>query len=424
MGPRTLMMGAAAAVFSLVAVFVVLFGSQNDATCGGPTPGGGVSTGQLASADVPAAAGAAGAAGLNAHQLANAAAVVAAGKGMGATPTDIVVALATAAHESMFRNLANDGTDSRLEPEQRGVSASLQISHDGVGHDHGSVGVLQQQWPWWGTLAELMNPTIAAEKFYAKLLALPDRAGMSVTAAAQRIQASNTPNAYDAQEPLARALYAQLAATAATAPTVKVGAPLGGASPIPTCSGGPADGGGPGPIGVVVNGVAVVLPAQAGVAGTLTFPDATSAKAAAMALSYLGTPYSWGGGNASGPTVGIHDGGVADSFGDYAKVGFDCSGLTERAYAAAGIEIGGDTGSQFEHGGAGPHLPWSAALPGDLIFYGSPTHHVALYLGRVGGRQLMVEAPQSGSVVMVSTVRTGDLVGVARPTAKRAAAAA
>lgn len=424
MGPRTLMMGAGAAVVVLVAVFVVVFGSQNDPTCGAPTPGRGGSAGQLASADVPAAAGAAGAEGLNTHQLANAAAVVAAGKGMGATPFDMVVALATAAHESMFQNYANDGSDPRLEPEQRGVSASLGLPHEAVGHDHGSVGQFQQQFPWWGTLAELMKPTVAAEKFYAKLLALPGRAGMSVTAVAQRIQASNTPAAYAAQEALARALYTQLAGTPASAPTVAVGAPWGRASPIPSCPTSPGGGGGPGPIGVVVNGVAVQLPTQAGVAGTLTFPDTASAKAAAMALSYLGTPYSWGGGNASGPTVGIHDGGVADSFGDYAKVGFDCSGLTERAYAAAGIEIGGDTGAQWERGGAGPHLPWSAALPGDLVFYGSPTHHVSLYLGQVGGRQLMVEAPVSGSVVMVSTVRTGDLVGVARPTAKRGATAA
>ncbi len=44
---------------------------------------------------------------------------------------------------------------------------------------------------------------------------------------------------------------------------------------------------------------------------------------------------------------------------------------------------------------------------------------MALYLGQVDGRQLMVEAPQSGDVVKVSTVRTGgDLVGVSRPTAK------
>jgi len=162
----------------------------------------------------------------------------------------------------------------------------------------------------------------------------------------------------------------------------------------------------------------VTLPPQAGVAGTLTFPDQASATAAAAALSYLGASYSWGGGGPGGPSVGIRDGGVADSFGDYAKVGFDCSGLTEYAYAQAGIQTGGVTGASWEGGQAGPHYAWNDARPGDLIFYGSPSHHVALYLGKVGDRQLMVEAPQSGDVVKVSTVRTGELVGVARPTAK------
>ncbi len=117
--------------------------------------------------------------------------------------------------------------------------------------------------------------------------------------------------------------------------------------------------------------------------------------------------------------MGIRDGGVADSFGDYATVGFDCSGLVSMAYARAGITVGKPTGTEWEGGQGGPHYAYNDALPGDLIFYGSPTHHVALYLGQVNGRQLMVEAPQSGDVVKVSTVRTGgDLVGVARPTAK------
>jgi hypothetical protein len=40
-----------------------------------------------------------------------------------------------------------------------------------------------------------------------------------------------------------------------------------------------------------------------------------------------------------------------------------------------------------------------------LLFYGSPAHHVALYLGKLGGTDYMVEAPQSGDVVKVSFVR-------------------
>ncbi len=370
---------------------------------------------QLASDPGPAGGG-----GLSAGQLAVANAIVGAGKGMNVPENGIIVALATAQTESGLRNLANDGTDPRLEPDQKDVSRSLQLPHDGVGHDHGSVNEFQQQYPWWGSLEELMTPAIAAQKFYAKLLMVPGWAQMPVPVAAQTVQQSANPGAYAAAETTARAVYAQTSTAPAIAPSVTVGDPTGGAAtPGGGCPGATGGGGGAnGPIGVVVNGVTLTLPPQAGVTGTLTFPDQATATAAAAALSYLGTPYSWGGGGPGGPSVGIRDGGVADSFGDYAKVGFDCSGLTEYAYAQAGIQTGGVTGASWEGGQAGPHYAWNDAQPGDLIFYGSPTHHVAMYLGKVGDRQLMVEAPQSGDVVKVSTVRTGELVGVARPTAK------
>ncbi|MFN2536097.1 MAG: NlpC/P60 family protein, partial [Pseudonocardiaceae bacterium] len=55
------------------------------------------------------------------------------------------------------------------------------------------------------------------------------------------------------------------------------------------------------------------------------------------------------------------------------------------------------------------HL-WRDALPGDLLFWGGDdwaVHHVALYLGKIEGKDYMVESPQSGDVVKVSIVRTG-----------------
>jgi len=389
-----------------------------------PAPSAPASDAQLAAN--PASPGG-GAGGLTAGQLAVATAIVGAGKGMNVPPNGIIVALATAQTESGLRNLANDGTDPRLEPDQKGVSASLQLPHDGVGHDHGSLGPLQAQYPWWGSLEELMTPAIAAQKFYAKLLMVPGWAQMPVTVAAQTVQQSQFPGAYAAAETVARSVYAQTSGAIAIPPSVKVGDPTAGAGTpragCPTAGGTPGAGGAAGPIGVVTNGVTVELPPEAKVPGTLTFPNQASATAAAAALSYLGTPYSWGGGGPGGPSVGIHDGGVADSFGDYAKVGFDCSGLVSMAYARAGVNVGKPTGTEWEGGQAGPHYAYNDALPGDLIFYGSPTHHVALYLGKVGDRQLMVEAPQSGDVVKVSTVRTPELVGVARPTGKTSPAA-
>ena len=117
------------------------------------------------------------------------------------------------------------------------------------------------------------------------------------------------------------------------------------------------------------------------------------------AMGVLGTPYAWGGGSANGPTRGIRDGGVADRHGDYNKVGFDCSGLTLYAYAAAGVTLPHYTGYQYQ---AGTHYPASQMERGDLIFYGPNGHgHVAIYIGN--GQ--MIESPQSGDVVKISPVR-------------------
>ncbi|MBB4677630.1 NlpC/P60 family protein [Crossiella cryophila] len=123
------------------------------------------------------------------------------------------------------------------------------------------------------------------------------------------------------------------------------------------------------------------------------------------ALSQLGVVYAWGGGNGSGPTRGIRDGGVADSYGDYRKVGFDCSGLMIYAYAGIGINLPHYSGYQYNYG---RRVPLSQMAAGDMLFWatGGRIHHVAMYLG--GGR--MVEAPHSGSRVRISPVRYGGLM--------------
>lgn len=134
-----------------------------------------------------------------------------------------------------------------------------------------------------------------------------------------------------------------------------------------------------------------------------TTPSVTGSAAVELAIdrgmSQLGVPYSWGGGDENGPTKGIRDGGVADSYGDYNKVGFDCSGLMIYAFAGLGISLPHYTGYQYT---AGKQVPSSEMKRGDMIFYGpNASQHVALYLGN--GK--MLEAPQSGSVVKVSDVR-------------------
>jgi cell wall-associated NlpC family hydrolase len=112
-------------------------------------------------------------------------------------------------------------------------------------------------------------------------------------------------------------------------------------------------------------------------------------------MSQLGVPYSWGGGNASGPSRGIDSGA--------GTVGFDCSGLMLYMFAGVGIKLDHYSGSQYN---AGRKVPSAQMRRGDMIFYGpNASQHVAMYLGN--GQ--MLEAPYTGSVVKISPVRTSGM---------------
>lgn len=116
--------------------------------------------------------------------------------------------------------------------------------------------------------------------------------------------------------------------------------------------------------------------------------------------SQMGVTYAWGGGDANGPTLGIRDGGVADSYGDYQKVGFDCSGLMVFGFAGVGIDLPKYSGYQYT---SGPQVPLAQMKRGDMIFYGpNASAHVAMVMGD----GTMLEAPQSGDVVKISPLRT------------------
>jgi peptidoglycan DL-endopeptidase RipA len=111
--------------------------------------------------------------------------------------------------------------------------------------------------------------------------------------------------------------------------------------------------------------------------------------------SQMGVPYSWGGGNAAGPSTGIDSGSNT--------VGFDCSGLILYAFAGVGIKLPHYSGSQYD---LGRKIPSSQMRRGDVIFYGpGGSQHVTLYLGN--GQ--MLEAPFTGSQVKVSPVRTSGM---------------
>ena len=127
----------------------------------------------------------------------NGKAVIAAGIQMRIPEKGIIVALATAMQESGMRNLANPN-----------VPESLRIPNEGTGHDHQSVGIMQQQ-PWWGTIRDLMTPRIAALKFYEALLKVGGWQQMAPTVAAQSVQRSAFPDAYADDVAAATLFYRQ-----------------------------------------------------------------------------------------------------------------------------------------------------------------------------------------------------------------------
>jgi cell wall-associated NlpC family hydrolase len=91
--------------------------------------------------------------------------------------------------------------------------------------------------------------------------------------------------------------------------------------------------------------------------------------------------------------------------------GYDCSGLAQAAWAAAGVQIPRDSYSQWA---ALPHVPLSSIEPGDLLIYNGEGH-VAIYVG--GG--YIIDAPQTGMNVEKIPESTpwyaDNLDGVLRP---------
>jgi cell wall-associated NlpC family hydrolase len=112
-------------------------------------------------------------------------------------------------------------------------------------------------------------------------------------------------------------------------------------------------------------------------------------------MSQIGVPYSWGGGNAAGPSHGIDSGANI--------TGFDCSGLVLYSFAGVGIKLPHYSGSQYN---LGRKIPTSQMRRGDVIFYGpGGSQHVTIYLGE--GQ--MLEAPDIGLKVRVAPVRTSGM---------------
>ncbi|MFE5899114.1 NlpC/P60 family protein [Streptomyces sp. NPDC056488] len=116
-------------------------------------------------------------------------------------------------------------------------------------------------------------------------------------------------------------------------------------------------------------------------------PSRAGGEALRFAVGQIGKPYEWG---AEGPEA------------------YDCSGLTQRAWAAAGRRIPRTSQEQWR---TLPRVPLTELRPGDLVVYFPGATHVAVYLGE----GLVVQAPRPGAKVKVSPVAANPLLGAVRP---------
>lgn len=100
--------------------------------------------------------------------------------------------------------------------------------------------------------------------------------------------------------------------------------------------------------------------------------------------------------------------GDAYVYGAMGENAFDCSGLTMRAWAQAGVSLPHSSSAQF---GSGPKVAASDLQPGDLVFYYSPISHVGIYIGN----GMIVHAANPGTGVAVSGLHSMPYVGAVRP---------
>ncbi|MFJ6573092.1 NlpC/P60 family protein [Streptomyces sp. NPDC091292] len=121
--------------------------------------------------------------------------------------------------------------------------------------------------------------------------------------------------------------------------------------------------------------------------GTSAGASTQTAKVIAFAEAQLGKPYVWG---ATGP-------------GSY-----DCSGLTQAAWKAAGVTLPRTTWDQVK---VGTTVSTADARPGDLVFFYDDISHVGIYTG--DGK--MIHAPKPGANVRVESIYYMPIHSVVRP---------
>lgn len=247
----------------------------------------------------------------------------------------------------------------RSELPQRALAVALMTAQQESGlinlsrGDRDSLGLFQQRpSQGWGEPSQLLDPRYAAAAFFARLLEVHAWAARPMWEVAQEVQRSADGRLYAAYAPFGEALATGLMGSGRT--------------------------------------LSCLAPTTASPANR----SRTAASVLAYAQSQLSKPYIWG---ASGPD------------------GFDCSGLTQRAYEAAGIGLPRTSEQQWL---SAPQIPASRLAPGDLVFFnpgqdGVPgPGHVGIYVGA----GMMINAPNPSSVVRYDSIYGfGTYVGATRP---------
>lgn len=324
------------------------------------------------------------------EQTANAQTIVNVGLEMGMNSRAIMIALMAAMQESSLMNLS--------------------------GGDRDSVGLFQQRpSQGWGTVGQIMNPIYAATKFYQALQKVPNYQNLQPGAAAQAVQRSAFPLAYnqwqgDAQRLLInlnqksaipwppqipQADLSQITNNNGQVPGSDSNAPAGveastsdSQSPTGVGSGASTD-----QASLSTSGDLSGFPNLANLLGQGQSPSGASGargEIISAAEGQLGVPYVWG-----GTTPGV---------------GLDCSGLVQYALGKAGIKaprIAADQLAMKIGQSVGTDL--SQLQPGDLIGMENGGH-IGIYLGN--GKY--IEAPHTGENVKIAELsqRTGGWWGV------------
>lgn len=275
---------------------------------------------------------------------------------------------------------AGTATSDDLERELNQLAedqAALEAKQDEAEDKRDEVAKAQQETE--AQTAEYREARVAAEAELGELIA--EEEARRARESYERMQAEAAAAAARAEQQQAQAqAQAQQATTAR---------PSGAGSTNGAVSSGGNGGGGGGPSVQTPSAPSAPAPTPAPTPAPV-IPSASSQAGTAVnaAMSQIGVPYRFA---AASP-------GVA----------FDCSGLTSWAWGRAGVYLPHQSAQQYA---SLPHVPASAAQPGDLIFFYSPISHVGMYLG--GG--MMIHAPNSGSTVHTKAVNWGNVVGVARP---------